>query len=129
MNNGYTKLDSHPIINELHSNFEIKCSNYRLNISTECKDRTLCNKIFISGIYDQCVREKRKYNNISRFLKHNDLDPFVNSYPYDLPKLSDIEEIIISKVFVVMKVHRLNGSNSVGFKGHLLNIKQDLNIR
>ena len=46
MNNCYTKLENHPKINELHSEFEIKCSNYRLKICTECKNRTLCNKIF-----------------------------------------------------------------------------------
>ena len=46
MNNCYTKLENHPKINELHSEFEIKCSNYRLNICTLCKHITLCNKIF-----------------------------------------------------------------------------------
>ena len=55
------------------------------------------------------------------------MDPFVNSYPYDLPILSDIEEIVISKVFVVMRVYRLKGSNSVGYKGNVLNIEQYLN--
>ena len=51
------------------------------------------------------------------------MDPFVNGYPYDLPILSDIEEIIISKVFVVMRVYILKGSNSVGYKGNILNIE------
>ena len=55
------------------------------------------------------------------------MDLFVNSYPYDLPILSDIEEIIISKVFVVMRVYRLKWSNSVGYKGNVFNIEQDLN--
>ena len=60
-------------------------------------------------------------------MNHNDLDPFVKSYPYTLPILSDIEEIFISKVFVEMKVYRFKGSNLVGFKGNVLNIEQDLN--
>ena len=46
MNDCYTKLENHPKINELHSEFEIKCYNYRLNICTECKNRMLCNKNF-----------------------------------------------------------------------------------
>ena len=58
-------------------------------------------------------------------MKDNDLDPFVNSYPYDLP--SDIGEIIISKVFVVMRLYRLKGSNSVGDKGNFSNVETDLN--
>ena len=66
-------------------------------------------------------------NNISRFLKNNNLDCFVNSDPYDIPILSDIEEIIISKMFVVMRVYRLKGSKSVGYKGNVLNIEQHLN--
>ena len=42
MNDCYTKLENHPKINELHSEFEIKCSNYRLNICTEYKKIERC---------------------------------------------------------------------------------------
>ena len=37
--------------------------------------------------------------------------------------------LIILKVFVVMWVYRLSGRNQLGYKGHCLNIKQDLDMQ
>ena len=122
-----TKLDGHPNINVIHEKFAKSCSNYKLDKCAECNGRSLCKKNLVSLICERCTREKRTHVGISCFSKDNDLDPYKDGYPHHLPTLSDIEEIIISKVFVVMRVYRLKGSGSVGYKGNVLNIEQDLN--
>ena len=49
------------------------------------------------------------------------IDEILNSFK--LPKLNDIEEFLISRVHVVMKVHRLV-KGSVGCKGNIMNIEK-----
>ena len=52
---------------------------------------------------ESCVKSRTKYLGVSMLSKENDLDPFKKGYPHHLPKLNTIEELIISKVFVVMR--------------------------
>ena len=58
-----------------------------------------------------CLDSKSKQNGVCLLSKENGLDPFSKGYPYDLPKLNTIEELIISKMFVIMCVYRLDGGN------------------
>ena len=42
-----------------------------------------------------------------------------------LPKLTDIEEMFIARVHVVMKVYRLS-KGAIGCQGNMLNMEQDV---
>ena len=57
-----------------------------------------------------------------------DIDPFLLTcmYPFDLPKLTCLEEILISKVHVMyMFMYRLQKSHTVCYKGNVRNFQQD----
>ena len=56
----------------------------------------------------------------------NDLDPYCgNVYPFHLPALSTVENLLISKVFVVMTCYRLSNTGEYGYKSHCLNLQTD----
>ena len=69
-----------------------------------------------------CV--KTKENNdiaIRMYSKDNNMDPkfhFMNH----LPKLTDIEEMLITRVHVVISVYRLSKGN-IGYKANILNMQ------
>ena len=81
------------------------------------------------SFYKTCVESRHKYNGVSMVSKENDLDLFTKGYPYHLTKLNTIEELIILKVFIVMWVYWLSDGNQLGYKGHCLNIEQNLDIQ
>ena len=53
------------------------------------------------------------------------MDPYRDGFPHHLPKLSEIEEMLIARVYPVMKTYRLKGG-TIGYKGDVLNIEQDI---
>ena len=59
-----------------------------------------------------------------KLAKENDIDPYQDGFPYHLPKLSRIEEMLIACVYPVMKTYCLKGGTT-GYKGDVLNIEQD----
>ena len=67
-------------------------------------------------------RKDRKVR-IRKMSAINDMDPFPNGYPTDLPELTEIEEMLIARVHVVMKSYRLENGGQ-GFKGNVLNMEQ-----
>ena len=56
------------------------------------------------------------------FSSENNMDPKINEILSYLPALSDIEEIIITWVHVVMKVYWLSKGH-IGYKGNILNLE------
>ena len=75
---------------------------------------------------------KRCYDNIEKkgsalYDDDNDQDPFPTGcpYPLHLPTLTEIEEMLIARVHVIMKCCRLH-NGAVGYSGQVLNIKQDV---
>ena len=54
-----------------------------------------------------------------------DLLPDTCQYPFHLPKLTIIEEMLIAKAHVIMAIYRLKKSGSVVYKGNVLNVQQD----
>ena len=54
------------------------------------------------------------------------MDPFPNGYPEGLPELTAVEEMLIAKVFVVMQMYRISGNGAVGYKGHCLNMQNNI---
>ena len=70
----------------------------KLTYCSVCKERWFDTKI-VNG----------KYKNYEKFSFANDMDRFPGTYtnPYHLPKLTIIEEMLISKANVIMAVYRL----------------------
>ena len=68
-----------------------------------------------------------KCKNCNNVLFANDMDPFpgTGTYPFHLPKLTIIEEMLIVKTHVIMAVYRLKKSGTVVYKGNVLNVQQD----
>ena len=55
------------------------------------------------------------------------MDPFPkDSYPHQLPILSNFEELMISCEYIVMVVYALKGNNQIGYRGNCLNLEQDI---
>ena len=70
----------------------------KLTYCSVCKERWFDTKI-VNG----------KCKNCEKFSFANDMDPFpvTCTYPFHLPKLTIIEEMLIAKAHVIMDVYRL----------------------
>lgn len=74
----------------------------------------------------KCADSKEKFG-VSDYSSENDGDPYPvekGGFPHHLPKLTMIEEMLISPVHVMMKCYVLENV-SRGYKGHVTNIAQD----
>ena len=76
---------------------------------------------------NDCIRSRNKNGFGVRIMsRENDMDPgHDNILMHDLPVLTEIEEMFISRVHVVMQAYRLKGGR-MGYKGNVLNIEQDV---
>ena len=114
------------------SDFFNKCSRMKLAYCTVCKESKIStDDVAEDGICGRCSRDY--VDNERSFYSYgfdNDLDPYCgNGYPFHLPALSTVEELMISKVFVVMTCYRLSHTGEYGYKGHCLNLQTDLGRR
>ena len=55
----------------------------------------------------------------------NDMDPWSSIEHLKLPKLNDIEQMLIARVQPYMRIVRLQGGG-VGYQGSILNVEQDI---
>ena len=121
----FRKLEDHPDGTNIRVDFFKSITNYGMIYCVVCKEKRLVKyRAREDGTCKRCV------NNLNAFGEYlygasNNMDPFCNGYP-DLPKLSTIEEMLISKVFVVMQMYRISGTGAVGYKGHCLNVQHDI---
>ena len=79
--------------------------------------------------FDTSINNNGKCKHCMHFSFTNDMDPFpgTGTYPFHLPKLSIVEEMLIAKAHVIMSVYRLKKSGTVVYRGNVLNIEQDNN--
>ncbi|XP_028419285.1 uncharacterized protein LOC114545138 [Dendronephthya gigantea] len=68
----------------------------------------------------RCQRDKKSPKNFST---GNDMDP--GTVPEQLRGLTQVEEMLISRVCPIMQVYRKHGGQR-GYKGHVLNLPQDI---
>ena len=106
-----------------------------------------------AGTYEcsTCLKTKTEGVRVRKFASDNDMNPYPELDPNAtvdfppntharadipifthpdgtrerLPKLSMVEMMLISRVFIIQKVYRLSGGN-LGYKGQVLNMEQDL---
>ena len=114
------------------ADFFTKCSGMKLAFCTVCKESKITSDdVAEDGICRRCSRDY--VDNERKFFTYgmdNNLDPYCgNGYPFHLPALSTVEELLISKVFVVMTCYRLSHTGEYGYKGHCLNLQTDLGRR
>ena len=86
----------------------------------------VCNESFpsITLIKGECCRRcYGKKNSIKKFSSNNDMDP--GEVPEELQGLTELEEMLIARVFPVMSVYRLREGQH-GYRGNVINFPQDV---
>ena len=56
------------------------------------------------------------------------MEPFNNVYPHHLPKLSSIEETLISRSHTVIKCYRMKGTGQAIYKGNVVNLQKETDL-
>src|SRR5579859_7372235 len=107
--------DEHRIL----QNFRNKMDNIQYNFCPICNERIPLMKL-VKGVCLRCYKEKSP---IKKFLAENNMDP--GDVSEELKGLSEIEEMLIAQVFVVMSVYRLRGGQN-GYRGNVINFPQDI---
>ena len=107
--------------NEMHS-FHLDQQHLEHRQYTICKEawptrQNLASEVFI------CYRCKRDKKSPKKFSAENDMDP--GTVPEQLRGLTQVEEMLISRVCPIMRVYRKHGGQR-GYKGHVLNLLQDI---
>ncbi len=107
--------------NEMHS-FHLDQERLEHRQCTICKEawptrHNLASEVFI------CYWCKRDKKSPKKFSAENDMDP--GTVPEQLRGLTQVEEMLISRVCPIMRVYRKHGGQR-GYKGHVLNLPQDI---
>ena len=103
--------------------------NLLLNFRTKVNDLTntlctVCNERFpFNLIQNACLRCYRDKNLVKKFSASNNMDP--GDVPEDLQGLTEIEEMLISRIFPVISVYCLRGGQ-YAYRGNVINFSQDV---
>jgi hypothetical protein len=89
---------------------------------TMCKEAWPTRPNLVSEVYI-CYRCKRDKKSPKKFSAENDMDP--GTVPEQLRGLTQVEEMLISRVCPIIRVYRKHGGQR-GYKGHVLNLPQDI---
>jgi hypothetical protein len=76
--------------------------------------------VLVKGNCHRCHMEKSLFK---KFSADNNMDP--GEVPEELQDLTEIEEMLISKVFTVISIYRLRGGQN-GYRGNVINFPQDI---
>ena len=105
--------------NEMHS-FHLDQERLQHRQCTTCKEAWLTRQNVASEVYI-CYRCKRDKKSPKKFTY--DMDPGI--VPGQLKGLTQVEEMLISRVCPIMRIYRKHGGQR-GYKGHVLNLPQDV---
>ena len=130
-------IDGHPQIAAAQLGFTSQMDTFATSLQycPKCKERYF-NKGFKREdtertICKDCLASQKNNNNILKFGAENDMDPFFGRTDEAmarlaaLPPLSDMEEALIARNYVVMKSF-IFSNGSMGFRGQVLNMEQDI---
>ena len=96
-----------------------------------CKERWLdsiqSTKRAVVGRLAQCTKCEKHMAKHDLYLLSatNLMDPWITYLHLLLPKLNEIEQMLIARIHPFMRVFRLHGG-AVGYKGQILNVQQDI---
>ena len=107
--------------NEMHS-FHLDQERLQHRQCTTCKEAWPTRQNVASQVYI-CYRCKRDKKSLKKFSAGNDMDPGI--VPEQLKGLTQVEEMLISRVCPIMRIYRKHGGQR-GYKGHVLNLPQDV---
>ena len=107
--------------NEMHS-FHLDQERLQHRQCTTCKEAWPTQQNVASEVYI-CYRCKRDKKSPKKFSAGNDMDPGI--VPEQLKGLTQVEEMLISRVCPIMRVYRKHGGQR-GYQGHVLNLPQDI---
>ena len=107
--------------NEMHS-FHLDQERLQHRQCTTCKEAWPTRQNVASEVYI-CYRCKRDKKSPKKFSAGNDMDPGI--VPEQLKGLTQVEEMLISRVCPIMRIYRKHGGQR-GYKGHVLNLPQDV---
>lgn len=107
--------------NEMHS-FHLDQERLEHRQCTICKEAWPTRQNLTSEVYI-CYRYKRDKKLPKKFGAENDMDPGI--VPEQLKGLTQVEEMLISRVCPILRVYRKHGGQR-GYKGHVLNLPQDI---
>lgn len=111
--------DINEIDRNLLKNFRDKMNKLQNVFCPVCKER-FPSLVLVMGKCRRCYTEKISPN---RFSNENNMDP--GEVPAELQGLTEIEEMLIAKVFTVISVYRLRGGQ-YGYRGNVINFPQDV---
>jgi hypothetical protein len=107
--------------NEMHS-FHLDQEHLEHRQCTICKEAWPTRQSLAAETYI-CFRCKRDKKSPKNFSAGNDMDPGI--VPEQLRGLTQVEEMLISRICPIMQVYRKHGGQR-GYKGHVLNLPQDI---
>ena len=107
--------------NEMHS-FHLDHEHLEHRQCTMCKEAWPTRQNLASEVYI-CYRCRRDKKSPKKFSAENDMDPGI--VPEQLRGLTQVEEMLISRVCPIMRVYRKHGGQR-GYKGQVLNLLQDI---
>ena len=99
-------------------NFRTKVNDLTNNLCTVCNERFPFNLI-----QNACHRCNRDKNLVKKFSASNNMDP--GDVPEDLQGLTEIEQMLISRIFPVISVYCLRGGQ-YAYRGNVINFPQDV---
>ena len=100
-------------------NFRKKMANIQYNACPVCNER-IPSMSLVKGMCRRCYTEKKIPK---KFSAENNMD--LGDIPDELKGLTEIEEMLIAQVFVVMTVYQLRGGQN-GYRGNVINFRQDV---
>ena len=109
------------VLNEMHS-FHLEQEHLEHRQCIVCKEAWPTRQNLTSEVYI-CYRCKRDKKSPKKFSAENDMDPGV--VPEQLRGLTQVEEMLISRVCPIMRVYRKHGGQR-GYQRHVLNLPQDI---
>ena len=103
---------------DFHNSMKFKI--FRCNICFEAWPLSEKTKVKVPYICTRCVRDK---SNVKKFSVQNNMVP--SEVPVELQGLSQLEEMLIARVFPVISVYTKPGGQKA-YKGHCINFSQDI---
>ena len=121
---GWQNVDKllHELEFSFRSSFHLDQEHLEHGQRTMCKEAWSTWQNLASEVYI-CYRCKRGKKSPKKFSAENDMDP--GTVPEQLRGLTQVEEMLISRVCPIMIVYRKHGGQR-GYKGHVLNLPQDI---
>jgi len=125
-----TELHCHPEIIRIQESFNELIFKHKVHYCQYYHERwyDLKGSYSESNIFECDLCKKTLANetiSVHLYSDENNMDPKLYLIYNHLPKLNDIEEMFISRVYVVMSVYRLSKGN-IGYKENVLNMQQDV---